>query len=187
MNKLLHNLGRYWFFILVGICIIWAIVDSPQPLPPPVTPPQVAVNTAPEQPAHTGPAVSLSTGTIIKSRLAYLQGDGELEIDNGTNSDALAKLITGGTSIYSVYIKANTNYTIKNITDGTYWLIFSLGNDWNSATKTFNQSTGYSSFADTFDFTTTDTEYTTYSVSLNPVEGGTAQLNDVDASRFNQY
>ncbi len=188
MNKFLHNIGRYWFLILIGIGIIWALVDSSnsQPLPPPVVSSQTT-DAASEQQVPAASAVSLPTGTVIKSRSAYLQGDGTLEIDNGTDSDAEAKLITGGTSIFSVYIKANSTYTIQNISDGTYWLAFALGSDWNSDTKTFNQPAGYSSFADTFDFTTTDTQYTTYSVTLNPVEGGTAQTNDVDSQQFNEY
>ncbi len=188
MNKSLHNIGRYWFVILIGICVIASFINNTpsKPLPPPATSSQ-ATDTTMSQPTYTMPAVSLPTGSVIKLRSAYKQGDGTLEINNGTDSDAEAKLITAGTSVFSVYIKAHTNYTIQNITDGTYWLAFALGTDWDNQTLKFNRPAGYSSFADTFDFTTTDTQYTTYSVTLNPVAGGTAQTNNVNSSQFDAY
>ncbi|HTX87151.1 MAG TPA: hypothetical protein VMC41_03775 [Candidatus Nanoarchaeia archaeon] len=191
MNKLLHNLGRYWFLILIGGIIVFAMFsgsDNSQPLPPPSSSSQSATADATAaQSVPSTPAVSLDNGTILKQRSYYVQGDGTLEIDNGTGSDAVAKLIADGTSVFTVYIKAGSNYTIKNITDGTYWLAFALGSDWDSTTNTFNQSAGYSSFADTFDFTTSNTQYTTFTVTLNPVEGGTAQTNNVDPQQFSAY
>jgi hypothetical protein len=131
--------------------------------------------------------VSLANGTIIKKNTLYLRGDGELEIKNGTSLDAVAKLIRNGTSVLTIYIKANNNYTIKNISDGTYWLAFAQGTDWNSTTQKFNRNPQYSVFDETFNYITTDTQYWTFEVTLNPVVGGTAETSDVDPSQFNAY
>jgi len=142
-------------------------------------------------PQPSSPAFSLPNGTIIKENNYYLQGEGELQIKNGTNLDAVAKLIhggaSGGTSILTVYIKANNTYTMRNISDGTYWLAFAQGSDWDSTLKKFKYNTQYSVFDDAFDFITTHDKYRTWEVTLNPVVGGTAETSDVAGSQFDQY
>lgn len=199
LSKIFHGIGRYWFLILIALWAVYYIYgESTKPTLPPPVPQNLPATSQPldlssyrdPAPAAT-PAVSLPTGTVIKSRSYYLSGDGELKIDNGTNSDAVAKLIAGGTSIFTVYIKAHSIYTIKDITNGTYWLVFALGSDWDASTKTFRRSAGFSSFDDPFDFTTwEDSQYVHYSsfqITLNPVLGGTAETSSVDAAQFNAY
>tara|TARA_Y100000310_G_scaffold341968_1_gene443130 strand:+ start:50 stop:790 length:741 start_codon:yes stop_codon:yes gene_type:complete len=131
--------------------------------------------------------VSLANGTILKKSSVYLYGDGELQIKNGTSLDAVAKLIRGGTSVLTVYIKANSTYTMTNISDGVYWLAFAQGLNWDSTTQKFRRNVQYSAFEDTFDFETTNTQYTIFEVTLNPVIGGTAETSSVDPAQFNAY
>jgi len=150
-------------------------------LPPPST---QASDSAVE---FTPTATSLANGTILKKNSVYLRGDGELQIKNGTNLDAIAKLILGGTSVLTVYIKANNTYTMLNISDGTYWLAFAQGLDWDSTTQKFRHNIQYSVFDETFYFVTTDREYTIFEVTLNPVVGGTAQTSSVDPQQFDAY
>jgi len=137
------------------------------------------------------PAISLANGTTLKKSRGYFVGDGKLEIKNGTSLDAVAKLIHGGTSVLTVFIKANSTYTMIGIPDGIYWLAFAQGTDWNSATQKFNRSAQYSSFDETFDFTTTEDaeyyHYSSYEVTLNPVVGGTAQTSSVNPGQFDAY
>lgn len=189
INKIIHTIGRYWFLLLIVVLVALGAFSgdsSSSSLPPPV----VLTNPMPNQsatlPIPTN-AVSLPTGTVLKRLPSHLQGEGTLEIDNGTNQDAVAKLITGGTSVYTVYIKANSNYTIKNISDGIYWLAFTQGTDWDSSTKKFTRNNSFSSFQDTFDFETSSTQYTTYSITLNPVVGGTARTDTVNGDQFSAY
>lgn len=137
------------------------------------------------------PDVSLANGAILKKNNVYLQEHGELLIKNGTSLDAVAKLISGGTSILTVYIKANNSYTMTDISDGIYWLAFAQGLDWDSTTQKFRRNTQYSAFDETFDFTTAeDSQYYHYpgfEVTLNPVVGGTAETSSVDPAQFNAY
>ena len=129
--------------------------------------------------------------SIFKKNNIYIKGDGELQINNGTSLDAVAKLIRGGTSVLTVYIKANSNYTMLNISDGTYWLAFAQGLDWDSTTKKFRRNKQYSVFEETFNFITTeDSNYyypSGFEVTLNPVIGGTAETEDIPGSQFDQY
>jgi len=187
-KDILRFVARWWFWlIIVGLMIWGAIGDSgtSTPLPTPNT-------TAQSQQESTyvpdlTPGNSLPTGTVLKKRSAYLQGDGELEISNGTSYDAVAKLIRDGASVLTVYIKANSTYTMKDISDGTYWLAFVQGTDWNADTQKFNRNAHASAFDETFEFETTATQYSGWEVTLNAVAGGTAQSSDVDLSQFDQY
>jgi len=135
--------------------------------------------------------ISPSHGAIIKKVGTYFYGDGSLEISNGTNLDAVAKLIRSGTSVLTVYIRANSTYTISKISDGVYWLAFAQGTGWDSTTGQFLTNKQYSAFDSTFDFETTeDAEYEYYStweVTLNPIVGGNAETSNVDPTQFNAY
>ncbi|MEX0998371.1 MAG: zinc ribbon domain-containing protein [Thermodesulfobacteriota bacterium] len=193
-SKLLLN--KYVAIFVGVIFIVWIAASDDSsynsggtkiPLPAPVQ--QVSGDIVEFTP--TTPAVSLANGTILKKNITYLYGDGKLYIKNGTNLDAVAKLIRGGSSVFTVYIKANSNYTIAGVSDGIYWLAFAQGLDWDSTTQKFRRNIQYSSFDETFDFTTTeDYQYIYYSefeVTLNPVIGGTAETSSVDPAQFNAY
>ena len=76
-----------------------------------------------------------------------------------------------------------------------YKLFFNLGNDWNSQIKAFNVNSGYEVFEDLFDFTTREygegdyirTMYSKFKVTLNPVIGGNAKTENVNAVEFANY
>ncbi|MDP2967077.1 MAG: zinc-ribbon domain-containing protein, partial [bacterium] len=189
-SKLIFN--KYVAILFGVIFLVWILSgddssynsgSTKAPLPPPTT--QVSNDVVEFTP--TTPAISLANGTILKKNSTYLQGYGELQIKNGTNLDAVAKLIQGGTSVLTVYIKANNTYTMLDISDGIYWLAFAQGLDWDSVTQKFRRDTQYSVFEDTFDFTTTYSQSTIFEVTLNPVIGGTAETNDIPGSQFDQY
>lgn len=143
------------------------------------------------------PIVSLNNGTLLKSNPIYLDGFGTLEIKNGTGQDAIAKLINYNIdrSIYTVYIKANSVYTIKDISDGKYKLMFSLGRNWDQIGNQFLQDKSYEAFEESFNFTTDVynengyqiTDYTVFEVSLNPVINGDAKTTTVNPVEFSNY
>jgi hypothetical protein len=147
------------------------------------------VETPPSVP--TRPDYSLPHGTVFNQSSFYMSGDGELEISNGTNYDAVAKLVIGTTGVYSVYIGANRTYTIDGIADGFYELLFAQGSDWNTVTKQFNKNQSYSTFEDVFEFETTeDSQYyyhPTFEVTLNNVIGGTAETSTINPAEFNSF
>ena len=187
IKDVLHFISRFWFFLLIGGLVIWGALepDNSTPLPTPNT-------TAQNQQESTyipdlTPGNSLPTGTVLKKRSTYLQGEGELQISNGTSYDAVAKLIRDGASVLTVYIKANSTYTMKNISDGIYWLAFVQGTDWNATTQKFNRNAHASAFDETFEFETTTTQSAGWEVTLNEVAGGTASASDVNLSQFDQY
>jgi len=141
--------------------------------------------------------VSLSNGTIINSMPSYLNGLGELIIENGTNMDAVAKLVKTypRQSIYTVYIKAKSTYKITKILDGYYDLYFAHGQDWDKINQKFLVNALYSKFEDGFNFVTKEeylsdginTRYTVFEVTLHPVLGGSAETDKVSENEFNQF
>ncbi|MDD3101928.1 MAG: hypothetical protein PHE59_02180 [Patescibacteria group bacterium] len=141
--------------------------------------------------------ISLPNGTPLSKNTYYFNGLGQLKIDNGTSLDAIAKLvdITTNKSILTVYIKANSTYDINKILDGNYKLFFNLGNDWSTEVKAFAVNSSYEVFKENFDFTTSEyregdyirTRYITFSVTLNPVIGGQAKTEEINAVEFGGY
>lgn len=141
--------------------------------------------------------VSLPNGTVLSKNSYYLNGLGELQIKNGTSLDAIAKLVNTNInkSVFTVYIKANTTYTISKVKDGNYKLFFNLGNDWDTEIKAFAVNSSYEVFEDLFDFTTREyeegdyirTRYSSFEVTLNPVIGGTAETENINVAEFANY
>jgi hypothetical protein len=188
IKDVLRFVARWWFWLIVVGLIIWGAMEdtnTSSPLPTPSTVTQSQQETV--QVPDLTPGNSLPTGTVLKKQSAYLQGEGQLQISNGTSYDAVAKLIRDGSSVLTVYIKANSTYTMENIEDGTYWLAFAQGTDWNASTQKFNRNAHASAFDETFEFETTATQSAGWEVTLNEVTGGTASASDVDLSQFDQY
>lgn len=139
----------------------------------------------------------LSNGSVLSSRIGGNSGLGTLEIDNGTDDDAIVKLTNAkiGTSLFTVYVQANSKFTIRSIPDGIYELYFQAGKDWDDKTRKFLYYPSFSKFSDDFQYTTTHTEtddaintrYATYKITLNPVVGGTAKTITIAESEFEKY
>ncbi|HEY4509250.1 MAG TPA: hypothetical protein VJC13_03180 [Candidatus Paceibacterota bacterium] len=189
-------IGGLIFVILVFTYVIFKSGNSVTT--PPVTP-VVATTITPQKtqqpsivPTPTN-IVSFSNGEFLTKNSYYLQGSGNLEIRNGTNNNAVAKLVSTVTdkSVATVYIGANNTYTLKNISNGSYRLVFNLGHDWDTISKKFTRNSSYSVFEENFDYTTRSSSdgyyYRTFEVTLNPVIGGTAETNDINQEEFSAY
>ena len=120
------------------------------------------------------------TGVLKSNQSGH--GYGELTIENGTTRDAVVILTLGGDPVMAVYIRSGDSFMMKDIRDGTYFLYFSTGDEWNG--EAFTTTPSHKKFEDTFEFTTGPTTYTTWSVTLQGVVGGTASTEDVDESEF---
>ena len=129
---------------------------------------------------------SLSTGTYLRD--TDRSGNGQLTIENGGDGDAVITLTRSGAHSFAVYIRKNASYTVKGVRDGTYTVYFTTGSDWDSGHKGFTSGCAYQKFDDTLKFTTvygsTQIEYTTYTLSLYAVAGGTASTSDVPPGQF---
>jgi uncharacterized protein YgiM (DUF1202 family) len=112
-------------------------------------------------------------------------GLGELSVENGTANDGLAVLTTtAGQTVMAAYIRSNTTYKLSAIPDGTYRLYFSTGAGWDGDDSRFTERPRFSRFEDPFPFKTTETTYTIWNVTLQPVAGGKAESEDVNPAQF---
>jgi len=174
-----------WIIGIITVFILMIVFDNSSKEN--ITTQQIpTINEPSSIPSH--PIYSLKNGESLLENSSFLSGEGQLKIKNGTNFDALAKLINKqDKSIKTVYIKAKNNYTIQNISDGNYKLVFLLGSDWNKAKITFNENRSYSKFDDYFNFKTTSKSYSIWGVTLNPIVGGTAKTSPLDENEFENY
>jgi hypothetical protein len=157
-------------------------VYAPTPLPRVLLPP---VDTY--RPAS---GAVMASGSIITGR-------GYLTIVNGTDTDAIAKLIDSGIrkSYREVYIHANSTFIIQNIAVGNYELLFSLGMDYAPSLNKFLRNPSYSKFDSFIPFqenqerigNTIRTNYDSYKLTLNTVVGGNASTSRISESEFEKY
>jgi hypothetical protein len=133
--------------------------------------------------------VRYDTGTNLMRPLSA-SGHGVLHIMNGTKYDAIAKLVDSRTNltVRSVYIQANADHDIANISSGDYSLKFALGSDYNVDTGRFLYSESFMKFDEGFDFheyrTSDGIEWTDYNVTLHGVIGGNVHASRISASEF---
>jgi hypothetical protein len=84
--------------------------------------------------------------------------------------------------VTSAYIRAQESYTMRGLHDGTYYLYFTKGSNWNG--NKFTADASYRRFDDPLPFTTTSTTYSIWRVTLHGVAGGTASARNVDEDAF---
>src|SRR5439155_9493483 len=110
------------------------------------------------------------TNGIVYDLYPGKQGLGTLAVQNGTNHNAIAKLIDtrSDVKICSFVIRANSTGGINGIPDGNYRLIFAFGDAIIRRTDRFASAFGFAAFNDLFPFVTTPTydgtQYSTFRV-----------------------
>jgi hypothetical protein len=129
---------------------------------------------------QTSPSLLLSQVT----KPFATSGRGSLEVSNGTDNDAYIKLVDplSRSLVAAFYVKSNSTFTLEEIPDGTYEVLFVTGQ---------GESQSFSKFDLPFEFTTTQLtdriEYSIHRITLNEVVDGNATTSEVDEQEFEQY
>ncbi|NRQ40422.1 hypothetical protein HII36_52695 [Nonomuraea sp. NN258] len=121
-------------------------------------------------------------GKILYDRISG--GLGQLKIQNGTSRDAVVTLVRGRTKAISIYVRARSSATIKDVRDGTYRIFFTTGYRYSLSKGRFTSSAAYQRFNRQVKFTTTATSASGYRLTLNPVKGGNASTSHVNPKDF---
>jgi hypothetical protein len=115
-------------------------------------------------------------------------GRGELTVDNGGGRDAVITLAVGKRPAFAVYVRKGAKHTVTGIRDGTYQVFFTSGTDWDRKTRAFGRDCSFDRFDASMKFettqTATQTEWSTWSITLQPVAGGNAPSSEVDPDDF---
>jgi hypothetical protein len=115
-------------------------------------------------------------------------GRGELTIDNGGGRDAVITLAVGKRPTFAVYVRKGAKHTVTGIRDGAYHVFFTSGTDWDRKARAFGRDCSFDRFDDSMKFETTQTatqiEWSTWTITLQPVVGGNAATSEVDPDDF---
>jgi hypothetical protein len=128
-------------------------------------------------------------------------GRGELTVDNGTTDHAIAKLIDTLTDkkVCSIYIQPFTKFTLREVPDGHYKLIFCFGGDTLQGRDGFAAPTSSSEFENRLHFRTitkrTPTENgveirtstSVLTITLHEVISGNAETDGIPLAEFDKY
>jgi hypothetical protein len=128
----------------------------------------------------------LSNGSFIRD--TGRSGLGKLTVKNGTASDAVVTLTRGRKTAFTVYLREGASATVRSVNNGTYTVYFTMGEDWNSAKKSFTRDCSFEKFDDPADFHTRQvsggTQYDVLTFSLAKSIGGNATTTGVPQEDF---
>jgi hypothetical protein len=115
-------------------------------------------------------------------------GRSELTIENGGTTDAVVTLSKGRKPIISVYVRTDKTYTVKSVPDSSYTVFFTGGSGWDGTARAFGRDCAFSRFEDPLKFRTTRDAggiyWQNFTITLQPVFGGTARTEDVNPDDF---
>jgi hypothetical protein len=119
-------------------------------------------------------------------------GLGKLTLKNGNREDAHVKIVWRGILVVSCYVRGGDAYTVSNIPDNSYDVLYCTGYGWNKGAGKFNRGLDLHAyrFDDPLDYSTRDRGgYTEYAITLtlNPVPSGTATRSDISVDEFDRY
>ncbi|MGJ6965186.1 hypothetical protein ACSDR0_25075 [Streptosporangium sp. G11] len=132
--------------------------------------------------SSTGTTARPGNGKILYDRISG--GRGKLKVKNGTSRDAVVTLVRGRSKAISIYIRARSTASISDVRDGTYTIFFTSGHSFDTSKRRFTRAPSYQRFTSRLRFTTTATSSTIWTLTLNPVIGGTARTTGVNPNDF---
>ncbi len=112
-------------------------------------------------------------------------GLGQITVANGGTADGVVMLVNPTEQVVAAfYVRAGAKFTLARIPDGVYRIFITTGDGWDGEEQRFTVSPTYARFDSEFAFSTTPTQYTAWSLSLQPVAGGNETISPVDAGAF---
>jgi hypothetical protein len=145
--------------------------------------------------------IRFANGEVIERHLG--SGLGKLTLQNKKNDSDAVVVLTSTSSrkpLLAVYVRRKANCTVSGIPNGKYRVYYWIGRDWNRYMHGFlttddrgryqdplvySTKSWTSSWTDAYyRYTQQNTEYTTWTLSLYVVYGGTAGVTSVSESDF---
>jgi hypothetical protein len=187
------------FSIWLGLRMHTTTAESARTDTTPIRSPAEVKESVPEQPTNTSP-VNLSPEQSCSQEATYQRppngtpisedvgttGLGELTVDNGTDQDAVAILQDAATDVSArgIYVRSNTKVRMVDIEPGQYKLLYSFGYNWDENSEDFHVCPSYHEFGKTLTYTESKTQYTSISVTLNPVAFGNTRSRTISRDEF---
>ncbi|MEJ2510560.1 MAG: SH3 domain-containing protein [Anaerolineales bacterium] len=120
------------------------------------------------------------TGMVVLDK-RQKQDNTAFIVENGLSTDGVVILVNQSEKpIYAFYIRGNESHTAQGIPAGTYWVFFSTGDRWLVSANIFSKDAHYQKFDESFKFI----NGYEWQVTLHPVIGGTANLDQVEEVDF---
>ena len=128
-------------------------------------------------------------GAALKRLASFRGGRGQLTIKVDAGRDAVLKLVKDGATEASiaVYIRADATTTVTGIPDGTYRILYARGDAYDVRHAVFARNMSSAEFDDTITFTTTQTTYSSWTLTLYAVSGGNAGSSPLPGDAFGGY
>ncbi len=120
-------------------------------------------------------------GTILYSGIRG--GMGRLTIKNGPRHDGVVTLMRGRSKAISVYVRARSSATVRNIKPGTYTIYYTTGSLFSVSRGRFTRGATYWRFNNRLRFASPP-YYTFWTVTLYAVPGGNASTTQISPGSY---
>lgn len=124
-------------------------------------------------------------GTVLVNELGG--GSNRLTIKNQRSTDVLVVLTdpaNPGRPLLSVYVHADSSYTVRGIPSGSYTTFYVHGSDWCSFYQRFTTNPSYGRFEDDSVFTATGSTYTIVTLTFGATDGAWSPTDTVSPDDF---
>jgi hypothetical protein len=139
-----------------------------------------------------------TNGTLLLNRFCEQtihKGHGELTITNGLTEDAFVKVVEGSKLMAAFYVRGNSSFSINDIPDGSYAILYRTGYGWLEHQRDFERGKGAAKFDNNLVYTTRiqkegnliRTYYDTITLTLHKVVDGNAPAEDISDDEFNKF
>ena len=132
--------------------------------------------------AQQAAAARPRNGRILYDRISG--GQGQLKIKNGTSRDSVVALVKGRKKAISIYVRAKSSATIRDVRDGTYTIYFTTGTRYSVSKGRFTRAASYQRYNSRLRFTTTSRSSTIWTITLKPVKGGNIGSTHINPKDF---
>jgi hypothetical protein len=148
-----------------------------------------------EEMTHLPNDQRLSSGALLADRLTGRNRYGELKVINGLAEDALVKVISNDLLAVSFYVRGGETFTLANVPDGNYSLLYCTGFGWNQKTRDFSRGRHASRHDKTLQFATEErvegrkiiTSTSVISLTLHKVVSGNTTTSEISLEEFDKY
>jgi hypothetical protein len=159
------------------------------------TAPPLEMRPLPSRETPSTPPRSLENGTILFDVINA--GHNKFTVENGTDRDAVVKLIdsTRRQTVVAIYVTAHSSATANLIPEGTFTALCGQGVDWDDKINFFTRNRSFEKFEPDLNFTMTLRqegrqiihEYHYVSLGLEPSVTGEMTKSDMSEQTFMEY
>jgi formylglycine-generating enzyme required for sulfatase activity len=119
---------------------------------------------------------------LVDGKIQRSKGQGVLKVNNPQENDLY--IVLDGPFSYGWYVRGKSQATFSKILDGTYTVYYTTGTTWVNYQRRFKDAALYAKLNEPLIFTTTPSQYSVWTLTMQAVEGGNTSISNINPADF---